>query len=378
MKINFLPAALFLGGCGLLAGPVAGQIVHIPAVSDRPQYTVPHALPPATKPMLKPAPAAAAPAQPSILLADDRPAVDITGHDDDGAGQPVPQAAVVLVGTALATTTTAAGNFALALPAAVLDQLPDAPVRLRLTYPGYAARLVELAPRPPELKGRVAVAVLVQPGQVQVTRIRTPGYEMAAMKLETKNPATFNWPPPHPATFCVLPDEFFPPSCRRLSQVDARLKMALKKAHFHSPAYYGIPDGFAMVTSIEQLDSDDNPLPGTNRWAPEEVRGSGLADFLRSLVSAHTGRFRVLVFAVTATPFAPTEDAVTKSQAMAWLDGNTTLPPTIGHLPWTADSHCTTLVYEFEKQESHAAALVATSQYSGQEHLAKAGITIEP
>lgn len=188
----------------------------------------------------------------------------------------------------------------------------------------------------------------------------------------------FPWPPPHPSAFCVLPARFTA-GVRQLSGIDARLRRALTKARFHDPAYYSIPEGFAMVTRIEQLDGKDDPLPEPNRWAPDEVAGSSLADFLSHLVRAHTGRFRVVVFAVTARPFAPAADTASKAQAMAWLRyGMASLPAALGRLPWTADSHCTALVYEFEKKENRAAALVETSRYSGQQHLAKAGIALVP
>ena len=334
----------------------------------------------------------------------------IRGHVADQDARAVAGGAVVLVGTALSTTTSASGDFTLAVPAAVVGKLPvDVPVRLLLTYPGYAARGVELAPCPVDLAGITQLMVTVGPGAVLVVRTLAKGSPLArvippltvplttALPPPSSSPPSpptsptspavmeslppvpaFPWPPPHPSAFCVLSGRFTV-GVRQLSGIDARLRRALAKARFHDPAYYSIPEGFAMVTRIEQLDGKDDPLPEPNRWAPDEVAGSSLAEFLSRLVRAHTGRFRVVVLAVTARAFAPAADTASKAQAMAWLRyGTAFLPAALGRLPWTADSHCTALVYEFEKKENCAAALVEASRFSGQQHLAKAGIALGP
>ncbi|OGX89797.1 hypothetical protein [Hymenobacter coccineus] len=364
----FIPLLGAWGPLGPLAAPVAG---------------VPLAAPVAPRPIAE------------FLL--------IKGQVVDAAGQGVPQAAVALVGTALATATDAVGKFALTVLAAVLAQLPDGPVQLRLSYAGHLARLVELAPNLVDLAGTAEVTVLATPGEVQVMRTPLPrratpirrrpvfarqpppppppptptaGEAPTIRSAEKKRANAFAWPPPHPSAYCLLPERFTT-GVQRLGQVDARLRVALVKARFQDPAYYSIPEGFALVTRIEQLDGQDNPLPEPNRWAPEAVAGSSLAAFLRNLVSARTGRFRVVVFAVTATAFAPTDETVDKQQAIDWLThGTTSLPTAVGRLPWTADSHCTALVYEFEKKENRPAALVDASLFSGRQHLSKAGIAV--
>ncbi|MGD2115814.1 MAG: hypothetical protein PVG07_12215, partial [Acidobacteriota bacterium] len=75
-----------------------------------------------------------------------------------------------------------------------------------------------------------------------------------------------------------------------------------------------------------------------------------LQELVRALFTAPEGHYRVIVFAVTGRPVAPSDEAPTREDAGEWLgQGLARLPRSLGELPWTADHACTALIYQFRQ-----------------------------
>lgn len=183
----------------------------------------------------------------------------------------------------------------------------------------------------------------------------------------------FPWPVPKPSTKWVLDDRFFA-KAHTLSQVNQQLSDALRKSQYPNSAYYLIPNGFALVSQIEQIEPDGTPKPLPDRWSLKvnPLQTFTLSNYLRLLFTAATGHFRVVVFLVTnATNQSNTPEPDIKI-VKDWVNGGGDfLPDVVGKQPYGTDYHVTALIYEFQKPENGQARPVSPSKAPGQEHLTK-------
>jgi hypothetical protein len=130
---------------------------------------------------------------------------------------------------------------------------------------------------------------------------------------------------------------------------------------------------------MEQTAADGTPRPLPDRWSAT-LPGTGslsLLAFIRALIRAPPGNYRVIVFIVTDTAFSRAGRAPTTAQAEHWVAmGLNRLPRTIGMLPYGRDHTSIALVYAFEKRRAGEEAIaVRTSAVSGDVHLNRAGIS---
>ncbi|MBV8774528.1 MAG: TonB family protein [Deltaproteobacteria bacterium] len=77
--------------------------------------------------------------------------------------------------------------------------------------------------------------------------------------------ADFPWPPPKASARVVLPGRLFQESNQQLPlrAIDLKLSTALESAGYLERSYFAVPDGFALVTRLEQIDIDGTPKPVT-------------------------------------------------------------------------------------------------------------------
>lgn len=191
----------------------------------------------------------------------------------------------------------------------------------------------------------------------------------------------FPWPPALASASTKIPSAFFVNDdfSATLSQVAGTLENALENAGYIERSYYAVPDGFALVTRLEQVNPDGSPSPLPDRWAVQMTAPKvfSLASYLQALFTAQPGHFRIIAFLVTSAPFAQNPNMlVSREDAMEWLAvGSQTLPASIGSLPYSEWHYCVALVYEFEQPtRNHEASFKMLSAFSGIEHLKKAKI----
>ena len=137
-----------------------------------------------------------------------------------------------------------------------------------------------------------------------------------------------------------------------LGDVDDRLRAALRVAGYDDLGYFAVPNGFAAVTRLERIEPTGEPVADASRWqmtVPADPSFS-LFDYLRALLTAQTGHFRVIAFVVTPTPFTGSPGEVDAVSARRWAStGRNALPPPMRSQVFTADYSVTALVYEFSK-----------------------------
>jgi hypothetical protein len=162
----------------------------------------------------------------------------------------------------------------------------------------------------------------------------------------------FPWPPPRPTTRATIDHALFGGADATFGGAARQLAAALNRALYSQPAYYAVPDGFAMVTRLEQIEADGTPMPESERWNVNlpPRKQFNLNNFVNALFGAPEGNYRVIVFVVSDHPFATGTGPVTSQEANAWLSGGLDrLPTSIGARKFGDDTGCVALIYQFVK-----------------------------
>ena len=198
-------------------------------------------------------------------------------------------------------------------------------------------------------------------------------YPMMQMSPEIAGPIpmpAFPWPPPAASAQTVIPDKWLPTKGRDdLGKVAFELESALHESKYRKWSYSTVPNGFALVSQMEQIMADGTPSPEPARWSADlpSVANMTLIEFIRALVNAPPGYYRVIVFIVTNQPWPRTGEKPTDQEVEKWLaKGFNWLPPDVGLLPYGTDYRTTALVYEFKKVSKDAnASLIEPSRDIG-------------
>ena len=191
----------------------------------------------------------------------------------------------------------------------------------------------------------------------------------------------FPWPPPRASASVVLPTEFLIKSTDSVSHfrdVDRKLAAALDSGDYSERSYYAVPDGFAVVTRLEQIDPDGTPKRSPDRWTSEvrPLAKFSLSAYFKALFKANPGFYRIIVFVVTSQSFSQSTTAVSREDSELWLStGLNTLPAALGEREFTEGHRCTALIYEFKQPGSGVRArLDLPSDLPGRTHLEKASL----
>jgi hypothetical protein len=146
-------------------------------------------------------------------------------------------------------------------------------------------------------------------------------------------------------------------NCKTLYDAERIIRKAMDATGYYSRRYYYVPEGFAIVSRLEQFNEDGSCKGESSRWNTKAVSTEkfSLSNYMYSLFVPQPGHFRVIVFVVTPQTFnADTSQKITRESATAWLnEGRNRLPEAIGNLPFQANKTAmSALVYEFIANES--------------------------
>jgi len=188
----------------------------------------------------------------------------------------------------------------------------------------------------------------------------------------------FPWPPPKASAFVMIPDTLLVNKNTKMTLGDVALDLenAFQKAGYGERSYYSAPEGFALVSRLEQIYPDGSSKEESERWYGDYCppRVFNLTSYLKALFKANPGHYRIIVFIVTSQPFNQTNSTVNRKQAMAWLNGGLDkLPPLIAKIQITSDYKCEALIYEWEQLSAdHQPIFKDPSPLLGATHLEKA------
>lgn len=164
----------------------------------------------------------------------------------------------------------------------------------------------------------------------------------------------FPWPPPAASDVVKIPDDLLF-NTDSLGGVNQLISRSLDKSgyRFRPNKYFYTPNGFALVTELEQIDCEAIPLEGNARWNanPSEFeKNFTLLDYLRSLVIKEEALYRVFVFLITddLNPIKSIEPTIEETQGWV-VTGSAKLPTSIASIPLNENHYCRAYVYEFSK-----------------------------
>jgi hypothetical protein len=205
-----------------------------------------------------------------------------------------------------------------------------------------------------------------------------PTYKEPATPQEGKvEIPAFPWPPPKASASEVVPSDFFIHGGRpSLGQVANQVDDALDETGYLERSFFWVPDGFAMVTRLEQINSDGTVKEGAERWGSEttSLKDFSLTSYLTALFTAQPGYYRIIVFIVSPHPFSQSNINIEEEEAKAWLHkGLNKLPPSLADHQFSADYSCTALIYEFLKTRQQTNLMIPSPQ-QGRTHLQLAGL----
>jgi hypothetical protein len=192
--------------------------------------------------------------------------------------------------------------------------------------------------------------------------VRQPEVGMASADLgrvtEVSLPRAFPWPPPRPSARLIINQQLINATIapvNTLGQVADKLQESLSGAGYEGSGFLAAPNGFVIVTQVEQTDAEGSPISG-HRWVGDIAAGGSfsLNSIIRLLVAAPAGYFRVIVFVVSDHPEAGGEDNSEKLELLRrWSQvSQLRLPPSVRSMPYDDSYSVTALVYEFEKHEN--------------------------
>ena len=188
--------------------------------------------------------------------------------------------------------------------------------------------------------------------------------------------AQFPFPPPPCCSPREIPRTVFA-MATKLGDIDAKMRDVLEKQGYIYRKYMSIPNGFAIVTQLEQHNADFTNIEGANRWAGAPVAESfmGYLDYFKRLLMPSKAHFRTFVFLVTSNVFSVQGSNVSKKEATAWYgQAINRLPKYIADMPYTEGVTVTALVYEFEVPESNRKPNQKCPSVDTQRHLDMSGI----
>jgi hypothetical protein len=192
----------------------------------------------------------------------------------------------------------------------------------------------------------------------------------------------FPWPPPKPSTIANLTLGSLPQKAGTgltFHDVDERISQALTAAGYDEKSYYGVPNGFAIVTRLEQMNLDGSP-ENSDRWvsslSPLSLTRFSLAKYLEALFGVPKGHYRIFVFIITSDIVIQSGTPVTQGEAQTWfVEGANKLPSDMETLPYTNEHTTTVYIYEFVQSGVGANANQnIPSTITGKQHLERAGL----
>ncbi len=195
----------------------------------------------------------------------------------------------------------------------------------------------------------------------------------ANMSMSIVDMPTFPFPPPKASANYTFDKNLFA-GLSNLTQSSERIENALKKSGYYEKSYYQIPNGYALVTRIEKMESNGAPAPEDERWNVNDKGTSSfdLFEYFKSLFLADEGHYRIIVFLVTSDNVQMTDRIMLMSEGEDFLSsGLNRLPPEFDAMPFTDSHYCTALIYEWHKIEHEEAVFMEPSKFLGQYHLAK-------
>ena len=186
------------------------------------------------------------------------------------------------------------------------------------------------------------------------------------------------WPPPKASAQVNLRRELIVvrEDETTLKEVAQKLEQAFDSAGYVERSYYWVPQGFALISRLEQIRRDGTPKEESERWSVKAPTRKifSLKDHVKALFGAQQGYYRIIAFVVTPEVVVTSGASPGAQEAKLWAgSGADRLPAEIGSLYYSDKYQTTALIYEFERKSGDEDAIVKLpSEIGAKTHLERA------
>jgi len=253
--------------------------------------------------------------------------------------------------------------------------------REALAAAGDAAELLSF--RTADAKRPKSTGPLPKPTESPGPSLQESGLEPAPAKLNAHPPPDFvPWPPPVPTASSKLDD--WMRQFRTVGELSAALEQELERGGYSQFSYSWVPNGFALVTQVEQLDDSESPL-SEHRFAPSECYiplsemriTVAIFSSMKGLLFEREDRCRLYVFFLTDDPSPPQEYPAEKFNQHVvrnWVEkGRRSLTKAEKDKPISDDYIFYVNEYEFIKHKGEDPQQAPVSELSAIKHLELTG-----
>ncbi len=186
----------------------------------------------------------------------------------------------------------------------------------------------------------------------------------------------FPWPPPMASSRIEIPMNLGSAGLKTNGQVDTRILAALTQKGYVQRAHYAVPNGFVLITRLEQINSQGIALNEPYRFSGSLPPPASLSSYLTGLFTSPPGYFRIIAFVITNADFNDVGNPLDEAAALDLLNGPAALPGPFATRALPSGAKLTALIYEYQKastsQSSRAIPIHAT--VPAVTHLQRAGL----
>lgn len=203
------------------------------------------------------------------------------------------------------------------------------------------------------------------------------------IKLALIDVPSFQWPPPKPNAYVRFnSSETTLLQQSTFGEAVYSLESILKAAEYSEFSYYKVPTGIAMATQLERIHTDGSPYAVPERWNVSDLSLDlehwSILNYLKTLVRANPGHYRVMVFLLTHENLTITFSKKPESEAAIRSfveNGAVHLPPVLRDKEITNEYGLTILVYEMKRPAQGEDAVMFDLGVSVKDHMSKTKIS---
>jgi hypothetical protein len=186
----------------------------------------------------------------------------------------------------------------------------------------------------------------------------------------------FPWPPPVASDRIKIPITLGGPGLKKLGEVDTKILAALTQLGYVQRAHYWIPNGYVLITRVEQIGKDGVAKPEPYRFSDQLPSPDSVTSYLGGLFTSRPGYFRIIAFVITKGAFNDNGPPLNLSDAFELLRGPAALPAPVAAQAVPQGAEVTALIYEYQKAtvDSETPAVPIHSTVSARTHLERAGL----
>lgn len=159
-----------------------------------------------------------------------------------------------------------------------------------------------------------------------------------------------------------------------LLEANTRLSVALWSSGYVTLSHWLAPDGFAILTELEQIEESGRPKVGEQRWStsasPITWDTFSIRNYLRALLTANSGYYRVLLFIVSGSPIIQSEEPTSWGEMVQFIHGGSLTPSMdLSLKKWTDQMQCVALIYEFRRDNGEDATFLTSGTAQADLHV---------